>query len=252
MNRGWQVIPFDEPSLECLQLAISKIEAHIDCALADYKQDDDAKHLRTTVELQKIFIDGGFGRKIIYGSLYKFQQIMGMDLHIQKYPYLRIARPGKPQDNIGIHRDTLYGGTPYEISCVIPLTTMPPEGSLQVIDFSNTAPESDYPFEARKTDVVKNSDKHNLGFVYLKKTLAEKLDTHPVHVPVGSGLAFPHSLVHGQEVNNSLIPRFSVDIRLVNSLANIEWSRTVHKDYWEELCVSPITRQAREYYAAQR
>jgi hypothetical protein len=41
-----------------------------------------------------------------------------------------------------------------------------------------------------------------------------------------------------------------VDIRLVNSLAKIEWERTVHKDYWEPLCVSPITEQARAYYAA--
>ncbi len=163
---------------------------------------------------------------------------------------LRIARPGKPQDNIGIHRDTLYGCTPYEISVVIPLTDTDEQSALHVIDNSHVAPESDYLYEEEDTDVVKNSDKHNLGFVYLKKKLSPDLKTHPVPMKVGQALAFPLSLVHGQEVNNGKTPRFSVDIRLVNSLANIEWSRTVHKDYWERLCECPVTSQARKYYEA--
>ena len=249
MDKGWQVLRLSDDSRYLIERVVDDFEKNLGCGLYDYREEDDQKHLETTLELQGVF--GAYGRRIIEGSLDQFRDLAGQDLHIQKYPYLRIARPGKPQDNIGIHRDTLYGSTPYEISVVIPLTSMPAEGSLHVIDGSQSQPASSYPFEAIETDVVKNSGKHNLGFVYLKKKLAANLPTHPVLVKVGECLAFPLSLVHGQEVNRASWPRFSVDIRLVNSLADIEWERTVHKDYWEPLCVCPVTREARAYYAAQ-
>lgn len=254
MKKGWEVIDMWPSSRTYLNRAIKAIQYRllthwgIDGPLENYKEEK--RHEEIQFDLAKVFIDGRYGNLIIRGSLYEFMTRIGMDLHIQKYPYFRIARPGRAEDNIGIHRDTKYGGTPYEISCVIPLTTMPPSGSLHVIDGSHVAPERDFPFKEEKTDVVKGSEKHKLGFVYNKKNLGE-LKTHPVEVKVGQMLAFPLSLVHGQEINNSDIARFSVDIRLVNSMAPIAWTHTVHADYWEVLCASEVSGNAQEYYKRQ-
>lgn len=250
MKKGWQVIGLSQQSRSILDCAIAIMEQEIGCKLGDYAVDDDSEHIKIQSKLANMFIEGGFGRRVIEGSIGEFQQLIGMDMHIQRYPYLRIARPGRGQDNIGIHRDTLYGCTPYEVSVVMPLTSMPACGSLHVIDGSNVEPESHYPFEAIPTDVVKKSDKHMLGFVYLKKKLPDNLPSHPVVVSVGEALAFPLSLVHGQEINRHTKPRFSVDIRLVNSHVQFEKTKTVHADYWEQLCESPVTKQARAYYAA--
>ncbi len=256
MERGWKIIPLLSESRLIISDAVQDLSARLEewgygSDLEAYECEDDVQHLKIQVDLAKRFTEKGYGRKIIERSLHLFQSLLGLDLHIQKYPYLRIARPGRPQDNIGIHRDTKYGGTPYECSCVIPLTSMPLAGSLHVLDGSHIQAEEAFPDVEIDTDVVKGSDKHKLGFVYRKKKLAAGLDTHPVEVKVGEILMFPLSLVHGQEINQSTISRFSVDIRLTNSLAPIAWTHNVHKDYWEELCSSPVTEQAKLYYANQ-
>lgn len=257
-DQGWQIIEFSPESKQAIGNAILTIRQRlstihkIHMPLEFYAMEDDAHHEEIQVDIANFFIAQGYGREIISQSLPIFKKLLGQDLHIQKYPYFRIARPGKAQDNIGIHRDTKYGGTPYECSVVMPLTYMPPDGSLHVIDGSNIQSEAMYPFQSIDTGIQKNSDKHNLGFLYSQKRLNDNLPTHPVDVKVGQGLIFPLSLVHGQEINRSDRARFSVDIRLVNSMAPIEWSHTVHADYWEGLCVSPVTKQARNYYEAQK
>ena len=40
---------------------------------------------------------------------------------------LRIARPFKEQDNIGLHKDTIYGQNPYEMSIHVPLMNLGPK-----------------------------------------------------------------------------------------------------------------------------
>ena len=72
----------------------------------------------------------------------------------------------------------------------------------------------------------------------------------PIPLEIGQALIFSLSIVHGQEVNRSQLTRFSSDIRVVNSLAPIEWERSVHKDYYTELSSSAVTKQARAYQAA--
>jgi ectoine hydroxylase-related dioxygenase (phytanoyl-CoA dioxygenase family) len=98
-------------------------------------------------------------------------------------------------------------------------------------------------------DVKQGSIKHKLGFLYAPKVMddAIRAQVTPIPLKVGQALVFSLSLVHGQEVNNSSITRFQSDIRVVNSMAPIEWERTVHKDYYKELCTSVLTMQAKAY-----
>jgi ectoine hydroxylase-related dioxygenase (phytanoyl-CoA dioxygenase family) len=72
----------------------------------------------------------------------------------------------------------------------------------------------------------------------------------PVPLKVGQVLVFPLQLVHGGGTNSSSRTRFSTDIRLANSLAPVEWSRGVRKEYFVPLCASAITRSAQAFLAA--
>jgi sporadic carbohydrate cluster 2OG-Fe(II) oxygenase len=214
---------------------------------------DDDLHTMIQTDLSKLFHENGYGQMIVERSVESFNALLGLDLHIQKYPYVRISRPQKHQDNIGIHRDTHYGCSPYEVSVSIPFTTVPAKGSLGVLSGTHLLSEEALPFEQiRSADVEKNSTKHKLGFLYAPKVMSDEVrnSVKPVTLKVGQALAFSLSLVHGQEVNQSKATRISTDVRLVNSFAPIQWSRNVHSDYYEPFCASVVTQQAKIYAAA--
>lgn len=213
---------------------------------------DDELHTGIQTDFTELFQRAGYGRQIIDGNLDEFRGILGPDLHVQKYPYVRIARPGLAQDNIGIHRDTHYGCSPYEVSVSIPFTDVPAKGALGVLTGSHTIAESDLPVTQISSGIEKGSTKHKLGFLYAPKVMSDEVraKVKPVRVAMGQALVFSLSLVHGQEINRSANTRITCDIRLVNSFAPIAWSRNVHGDYYEPLCVSPVAEQARQYYAA--
>jgi len=215
--------------------------------------DDDARHIEIQHDLTTRYQQESLGPAIIEENLEFFRRFVGPDLHVQKFPYLRIARPGKPQDNIGIHRDTHYGGSPFELSVSVPFTDVGTDGALGVLPGSHLLAESALPVRQRQSeDVTKGSVKHQLGFLYAPKELPEDVRRAlvPVHVRPGQALVFSLSLVHGQEVNRSDVTRFQSDIRVVNSLAPIQWERNVHQDYYRPLCSSAVTEQARRYLAA--
>ena len=60
------------------------------------------------------------------------KEFTGIDIHIQKNPFLRIARPNKIEDNIGFHRDTLYGQSQFEVSVHVPLVNLDKSFMLKV------------------------------------------------------------------------------------------------------------------------
>src|SRR5438132_8166557 len=101
---------------------------------------------------------------------------MGPDLDVQSAPYLRIVRPAKAQDNIGYHRDTVYGGSPYELSVFVPFVELAAGAALSVEPGSHLKAERDIPFVRMAISdkvVMKGSLKHTLGFPYAPQVLDE-------------------------------------------------------------------------------
>lgn len=190
-------------------------------------------------------------RQIIEREAKYFHRIVGADLHIQSKPYLRISRPGEPADNIGLHRDTWYGDTPYEMSVWIPFTNTDEGNALRVAPGSHLWSEREHPVIAYDAGVEQGSEKHALGFAYAPKRLATAVETIPVPMKVGQALVFPVSLLHGVEVNTSAHTRVSMDCRVANSFAPIRLSRSRDKHYYERLCSAPLTELARRYEANQ-
>lgn len=253
---GWVKIQFADPDpihevrdrvLDFLRrTALPKLER-----LQDYHRFvDDDRHTEIQYAVAEFYWKSGLGPQIISKNTVFFRSLIGLDLHIQKYPYLRIARPSKHQDNIGFHRDTHYGATPYEISVFIPFVDLVKENSLAFIFGSHVEPDSAYPYtQYEDTEVPKGSKKHQLGQLYAPKRFDPPVNNRvtPIPVNVGEALVFSLSIVHGQHVNSSNYTRFSTDIRVVNSLAPIQWERNVHSDYYRPLCTSAVTKQAQMY-----
>lgn len=211
---------------------------------------EDNRHTEIQNDLSKWLHESSLVVQLVATQLNFLRSVVALDLHIQKYPYLRIARPGNQQDNIGIHRDTHYGSSPYELSIHIPFTDHGVAGSLGYIPGSHTLSDRELPYtQANSSDVEKGSVKHKLGFLYAPKPMDEnvKRQVAPIHTKVGEALMFCLGLVHGQEVNRSDVTRFSTDIRVVNSLAPIQWGRNVHGDYYMPLTTSAVTAQAQEF-----
>lgn len=192
-------------------------------------------------------------RLVISEHIEEFQELIGADIHIQRQPFLRISRPEVADDNIGLHRDTWYGDTPYEVSVWIPFTDTDEENALRVAPGSHLWNETAHPVERFAGGVEKGSVKHSLGFIHGQpKRLASPCPTVPLPVRVGQMIVFSLSLLHGVEVNRSTNTRVSMDVRLANSLAPVKFARSRDENYYEPLCTSPVTEAARRYYEAQK
>lgn len=220
-------------------------------SIEEYHEYAKSNHYEVQAEAGKRLHVARIARHIVISELDFMRSLIGMDLHIQKFPYLRMARPGLAQDNIGFHRDTYYGNNAYEISMLIPFTHNGAGGYLSMMSGSHTMTAEEIPYEDTiSEDVEKGSLKHSLGFLYAPRKLPDWVNKQMVSVPVfpGQALVFAKSTVHGQEINHSSQTRMTCDVSLVNSLAPVHWYRSVHKDYYEPLCSSPITEIARQYH----
>lgn len=208
---------------------------------------DDLIHIQTQKRLSDYLHYKA--KKILSKHVEYFKQLIGPDLLIHKYPYLRMARPGKAQDNIGIHRDTLYGSSPYEVSVLIPLSNMTGGAAMKVLPGSHVKPSNYYPYTEGESQCDKLSDKHKLGFLYAPKVMSKEVieECIPINLSMGDILVFFPSLVHGQEVNTSEEIRLSMDSRIVNSLAPVNTKRAVHSDYFEFFSMGTVETVARSY-----
>ena len=212
-----------------------------------------AAHTQLHLDLTEYYRKEGLSLKIIAGEVELFRQFMGPDISVQKNPYLRIARPGARGDNIGYHRDTFYGSSPFEISVFVPLTDLDMGNALRFLSGSNDTSDDTYPFEQFDNEgIERGSPRHLAGIPYAPRVIKPENvpDIVPVPVTVGQAVIFGLSNVHGQIVNESQTTRVSTDIRLVNTLAPFSESRGGGDEYYQQLSRSPLTEQANRYLEA--
>jgi len=259
-ERGWVIVDLPDPSpvLRARERLLTRLR---DTALPglrcldDYHWlvDDDERHIEILHGLMVFYWQAELGRAIIASNLDLFRHLVGLDLDIQRCPYLRAVRPGKPRDAALLRRDTYDGASAHEVSVLVPLTDMGAEGVLSVISGSHVSPDSAYPYVQQVSpDVTIRSSKHQLGFPYAPRLLDPALveRAEPVPLTVGQALVFGLSLVHGHGVNAGARTRFSTDIRIVNSLVSMPRKHGVHDDYYMPLCSSAVSVSAQRYLAA--
>jgi ectoine hydroxylase-related dioxygenase (phytanoyl-CoA dioxygenase family) len=182
------------------------------------------------------------------------QQLIGLDVMVQYYPYFRLARPNKPQDNIGYHKDTQYGQTPYELAVHIPFVDLDEKTAIRVISGSHVMPES-Y-FERVTADgkpIEKGSIENRAGRPYLPKCLRvpDGMHTTPLTMKVGQCAIFSPAIFHGQEVNEGDVTRVSCDLRFVSShhAYKVRVGK-IHAGY-VPVSQSPVEMLSKKYYEAQ-
>src|SRR3954451_23029247 len=151
VTRGWMVIELNDPNvvaatgarlLEWLRAGPAPGLDRLD----DYHRHvDDRDHERVHLALADRYWDARLGHDIVWSELAFLRAFVGLDLHVQRYPYLRIARPGRAADVTGLHRDLLYGASPYEVSILVPFTELDDDSALRVVSGSHTEPSSSFP-----------------------------------------------------------------------------------------------------------
>lgn len=218
----------------------------------DWVKENDQRHMDITASLtnwlrsEKPFIP------VFQDNLKLFIEIFGPDIDIEREPYLRSVRPHKPQDNIGYHRDTNYGGSPYEISVFIPFMDLDESASLQLEPGSHIKSASEIPFNKTNSQDpthTKGSLKHRLGFPFQPQILdpsysRKKIQAIPVRF--GQAIAFCFAILHGTEVNASQKNRWSCDVRLKQAFIKREGGE--HR--FQPLSRGPVTKAGDAYLEA--
>ena len=207
---------------------------------------DDDENTKIHYELTQLFWSEQWHLEIFKKNKDFFHGLVGSDLDIQAKPHLRLARPVKPQDNIGFHRDTDYGASAYELSCLISLTNVNQLEAIKLIPGSHSLSEINVTAIKNK-DSEKGSINHQLGVPYFLKTLADeslKEKLIPIPMKIGEILCFSLAVVHGQEINSGSDTRWSFDARIKNSFIK-SGSRS---DYYINFDNSPVTKAGIAHY----
>lgn len=214
----------------------------------DYVRDDE-EHRTLQYVLFTTIGDSELHKQIIRDNRAFYAAVFGPDLDIQTQPYVRIARPGKHQDNIGFHRDTFYGNSAYEVSSSFALTNTGDKGALMLAPGSQAMGDIEVEQEISAV-TTKGSDANKMGFLYAPKKILHpyKLGLRPVPIEFGESVMFGLGVVHGQEVNLSEVTRWAVDFRLKSHFAPI--SKNLKSGYYSRLWNSGITLAADQYYQA--
>lgn len=259
LKNGWILIdlPCQDPvwhAREQLQKKLQELTSS-NITLEDYHliAKDDPYHTDIQLQMTNFFRAEKFAKRILSQQTDFFKHFVGLDLLVQKQPYLRMTRPGKPQDNVGYHRDTFYGGSPYELSVLIPYVECDANMTLKVLSGSHLLSEKLFPVEQYiSEDVTKGSDKHKLGFLYAPKLMEPSIEEkmEPVPLKIGQVLIFSLAIVHGAVENKGQKTRWSSDVRVVNALAPVDFQN--RPDYYEPFHSSPLTEAAKLYIQENR
>lgn len=252
-ENGWVVVDLIDPrpvweARKILQEQLRQI-SNRNISLEAYHEiaEDDAFHTQMQIQMTAFFRREKLARRVFEKQVSFFNQLVGLDLLIQANPYLRMTRPGKKQDNVGYHRDTFYGGSPYEISVILPFVDCDSKMTLKVMSGSHILSEKLFPVVQEKSDIAKGSEKHKLGFLYAPKLMDPSVEEkmQPVPVKVGQIFMFSLSTVHGCVVNQGQRTRWSSDVRVVNALAPVSFKD--RPDYYEPFSSSCVTEAAKRY-----
>jgi len=258
---GYCVITLSDPSpihemrvrlLEELRGLIGDIHVTLE-NYHEFIGENDDEHIAIQFRLTEMLREHKWHLPIFQKNLSLFADLVGPDLDVQSAPYLRIVRPGKTQDNIGYHRDTVYGGSPYELSVFVPYVELEAGAALCVEPGSHSKGEPEIPFvrmENPDKGVVKGSMKHKIGYPYAPQVLEETypLNMLPIPLHIGQVLAFSLATLHGTIMNTSATTRWTSDVRVKNAFAPV--GTRASADIYMALARSRATKAAQKYLRA--
>lgn len=235
LEKGWVLLDLPDRSpvddaVAVLRGELRRLTGDPSIDLESYHEHvgDDPRHVDLHLAMTAFWQAGRYAQTIMAENLSLLAALLGPDIWIHKNPFLRMVRPGKVQDNNGYHRDTVYGGTAYEVSVFIPLIDLPAETAPRVLTGSHLLAESAFPFSmSPDASIPRGSPRHAAGFNYAKKVFDPwfEKDLEAVTMKAGQVMVIALSLMHGQYVNEGAISRWTSDFCAVSAVAPIEAKR---------------------------
>lgn len=219
-----------------------------------HKHISDQYHPIIQWELAKYFRENKLHLICFKDLEHLLQKYFGQSILIQKNPFLRIARPFKKEDNIGYHKDTMYGQSPFEMSVHIPFTTLGKKSCLRFAKYSHLINEKKIKFIAETSNIKKNSRQHKLGKPYMaKKIIANTYKEKPLPLKYGEFVFFSPAVIHGQEINlDKNKTRFSFDTRVTSKFFPIKFKKNNHNSSYIEYSKSDVEILAKKYFSNQK
>lgn len=260
---GYAVLDLDSPEAVtraaddiCVQLERLTGVSGLDLAKYHELQLDEDTHETVLIELTRWFRANRVAQDILEKNISSISRIAGSDIRIERNPFIRLNRPNMSHDNLGLHRDTFYGGSAYEMSVIIPFVDLPDGATLEVIPGSHNIREDELRIKDAKprgTHVERGSAIHKAGFPYAPKIVDEDGLGAPVSVPlrVGQALVFTLACIHGSKMNRSPVTRVSTDCRVTDPLSSVDRMVVidgVETPYYEDpVIISPLNAVGREF-----
>ena len=251
---GWAIVDLPDPMpVKRLIQKLHELTTH-DLSRVHLFRDFDATR-KLHIALSEYVWDCEWSLEVGESLLPLVRQFIGLDVMVQYYPYFRIARPNARLDNIGYHKDTQYGQTPYELAVHIPFVDLDEKSALRVISGSHLLPERDFvPVTPDGGLIEKGSIENRTGRPYLPRVLIvpKEMETTPLVMKVGQCAIFSPAIFHGQEVNEGDITRVSCDLRFVSAKAPFEMRQGKTHAGYVPISQSPVEKIAELYYGAQK
>lgn len=212
---GYRVLDFGDATHRVLRRLIAELEVMACCRLADYHRTvGPGEHIAMQSRMMAHLADSDVAGKIVRADGPMLEDLTGGPVRFQAAPYLRVSRPHEPDDNVGFHRDTWYGGAYDELSISIALTDTDDRSALCVRPGSHLVGDEDYPWASAPAQATRGDERHLLGFLYAPKVLRTRVEMLAVPLQAMQALAIRLPLLHGQEVNGAASTRVSMDFRI--------------------------------------
>jgi sporadic carbohydrate cluster 2OG-Fe(II) oxygenase len=238
IKNGFIINKFENirPLIKTRDLILNKLKKILKTRKVNFKNYhkfvNDKKHKKIQWELASYFWRNNLHLQCAKGIRNFLFENIGPDLLIQKKPFLRIARPNKISDNIGLHKDTLYGQSPYEMAIHIPFLNLNKKACLKFASRTHLINEKKLKFKKIDSKILKGSKDHKLGKPYDPKIFDEKsynIKSRPIKF--GQYVFFTPALIHGQSINYSNYSRFSIDLRVVSKFSPIKFNKGHNSNY---------------------
>ena len=171
-------------------------------------------------------------KELYFSAKEKIDTIVGNELCMQRSVNLSIQLPNDTSSILPLHTDVWSGNSPYEVVFWLPLVNCHDSKSMYVAPIK------------KSKEVIENFTKYShLNVEELYQEI--KKDTLIFNVPLGSGVIFSHSLLHGNRVNKEGTTRWSFNVRFKSALTPYG-SKEIGETFLP-INVRPSTRVGYEY-----
>lgn len=148
---------------------------------------------------------------------YEIQKLFSYEIAFQKYPNIRILMPKDVDSVVPFHCDKWYNHSTDEVNFWIPLHSVSSSESIQFVNLN------------RSKKIEKKIFQNNLNYNLIDKLILKY--ANPINCKFGEMLKFSPLHLHGNVINQTQLPRISIDFRIKK--LNSKFTKKILGGYFE-------------------